>query len=197
MRRRLKGFIGPLGDDIPSIFPIVAGVLLFITSLLFLNQQVSATAADFKMRQTTQDLAYLATKRGFYSVDDFESLCNGSLRPYANNNNLKFAVVVKKFCSEGVDLFNTNPFDPDETVDHIDPIWRDKMACTNAPPANEVENKPSPHAQFIQARNAHLPDQQNLLPRDVISLNYPVAVPCPDSTSPYNGLGMVNILVWK
>lgn len=191
-----RGFIGPLGDDIPSIFPIVAGVLLFITTLLFLNQQVSLTSEDFKLRQTTQELAYLATKRGFYSLEEFDSMCKGSLAPFATNNNLKFAVVVKKFCGNGIDLFNTNPFDPDETANR-DENWRQNMACTNNPPAIENPDKPSAFEEFKTARDARLPQDKNKLPRDVISLSYPVAVPCPDSTSPYNGLGMINILVWK
>lgn len=192
---RVKGFIGPLGDDIPSIFPIVAGVLLFITSLLFLNSQVSLTAEDFKLRQATQELAYLATKKGFYSVEEFESMCKSSLTPYAVNNNLKFAVVVKKFCGQGVDLFNTNPFNPDETQSR-ELRWVEKMYCTNPAPAVVNPDRKSAFEEFMQARDARFGDTDKL-PRDVISLSYPVAVPCPDLTSPYNGLGMINVLVWK
>lgn len=210
-----KGFIGPLGDDIPSIFPIVAGVILFTSSLLFLNQQVTITSEDFKLRQTTQELAYLATKRGFYTVEEFQSLCKGSLAPFAINNNLKFAVVVKRFCQKGcptctsgIDLFNSNPFDPDETnFFHDDEKlrpnsdlaeqWREKMACTNEVSSSGNQDRKSAFEEFKTARNARLPSEINKLPRDVISLSYPVAVPCPDSASPYNGFGVINILVWK
>lgn len=212
MQLKKRGFIGPLGDDIPSIFPIVAGVMLFITTLLFLNQQVSLTAQDFQKRQTTQELAYLATKRGYYTVEEFQSLCKGSLAPFATNNNLKFAVVIKRFCNQGcatckkgIDLFNSNPFNADETnfpgnenPPNSDLVnnWKDAMSCTN-PQQEPTPGRLSAFEEFKQAQNAKLPDEANKLPKDVISLNYPIAVPCPDTTSPYNGLGVINVLVWK
>src|SRR3989338_1492442 len=163
MLEKKRGFIGPLGDDIPSIFPIVAGVLLFITTLIFLNQQVSATAEDFKLRQATQQVAYLSTRRGYYTIEEFDVLCKNSIAPFANNNNLKFAVVVKKFCKqgckdckEGIDLFNSNPFNADETdfpgseTDaSLAASWREKMTCSNSPPSREDPSRKSAYDEYL------------------------------------------------
>jgi len=189
LSRSRRGFIGPLGDDIPSIFPIVAGMLLFIGTILYVNAQVDQRSADFRVREATQKIAYLATAKGTFLSGEFKATCDTSIRPFAENNRLKFAVVIKRFCAKGcptcgngIDLVNSNPFNEDENANTQ--TWSDDYICTSSNP--EIIR------QFADARQ----DKQRA-PSDATTLLYPIAVPCPDTTSPTNGLGTINILVWK
>lgn len=177
-----KAFIGPLGDDIPSIFPIVAGMLLFIGSILYVNAQVDERNADLALRQATQKLAYLSTAKGSFLPGEFSALCSTSIRPFAENNGLKFAVVLKRQCS-GIELVNSNAYREEEGID-VNAPWNNDYVCTS--------NNPNIQEQYRQARQV-----KDLAPKDAVTLIYPVAVPCPDLASPTNGLGTINVIVWK
>ncbi len=185
------GFIGPLGDDIPSIFPIVAGMLLFIGTILYANAQVDARNLELRQRETTQNLAYLATQKASLQLGEFQGICQNSLKPFAENNGLKFAVVVKRFCDKGcstcgngIDLLNSNVYNEDENI-----------ATPIEPNANNVcysDEKPDVKAQFTNARL-----DKSLAPKNAVVLIYPFTVPCPDQGSAINGLGTVNVIVWR
>ena len=69
---KFKGFIGPLGDDIPSIFPIVFSVLLFTGSVLYANQIVSEKAKAIQINEGAMALSYLLTEKGFVELESGE-----------------------------------------------------------------------------------------------------------------------------
>ncbi len=184
-----RGFIGPLGDDIPSIFPIVAGMLLFIGSILYVNGQVDARGVELQQREATQKLAYLATQKASFQAGEFQNLCQNSLQPFAENNGLKFAVVVKKFCEKGcpscgygIDLQNSNIYNEDENAPPGEPIER--YVCVN-------ENEDIKH-EYLAARIA-----SSEAPKNAVVLIYPFTVPCPDEGSPVKGLSTLNVIVWR
>ncbi len=184
-----RGFIGPIGDDIPSIFPIVAGMLLFISTILYANAQVDARNSELLQREATQKLAYLATQKASFQPGEFQTICANSLRGFAENNGLKFAVVVKKFCergctrcSNGIDLLNSNVFNEDEIRNS--PTFDPNYVCTS-------EKQP-----ILDEFNAARLDVSNA-PKDAVVLTYPFTVPCPDDASPVKGLATLNVIVWK
>jgi len=189
----LRGFIGPLGDDIPSIFPIVAGMLLFIGTILYANAQIDTRNVELRQREGTQQLAYLATQKGTFQPGEFKSICDNSLRPFAENNALKFAVVVKRFCEKGcpscgtgIDLQNSNLFHENENPASGPPSAEpnENYVCTNT----KQEYRDTYIASRLDATSA---------PKNVVALIYPFTVPCPDETSPNNGLATVNVIVWR
>lgn len=185
-----RGFIGPLGDDIPSIFPIVAGMLLFISTILYVNAQVDTRNLDLRQKEATQKLAYLATQKASFQIGEFESLCKNALQPFAENNGLKFAIVIKRFCNQGcltctkgIDLQNSNAFNEDEMITNSNDFNKNYV-CTN--------EKPEVAQEYAAARAS-----KAAAPKNTITLIYPFTVPCPDYDSSNNGLATLNVLVWK
>ena len=182
--KRKRAFIGPLGDDIPSIFPIVAGMLLFISTILYANAQVDSRNIELRQRQATQELAYLATQKAAFQPGEFKRICDNSIRPFAENNGLKFAVVVKRFCGS-IDLENSNHYNelpPLQEATAGEP--RSENVCTNS--NEQVKN------DYLTARI-----DRSSAPTNAIVLIYPFTVPCPEPTSPINGLGTLNVIVWR
>jgi len=179
----LKGFVGPLGDDIPSIFPIIAGVLLFISTVAYAAYFTEQKNDYLNTRKAALGLAYQVTKTGSVTLSDFNSACGNVIRPYADSRGVKFAVVLKKFCRKIA--LNSYPFDPKtyavragkEEIGGAKDL--DGAACASS--SIDVEE---------------LADPKNM-PLDAVILNYPIAVNCPDEESVTRGLGMVNVMVWK
>lgn len=177
----LKGFVGPLGDDLPSIFPIVAGVLLFVASLLYANNLVDQKNQQLDTRKAALGLSYIVTEKGL--IDDaaeFKDVkCEDQLKKFAASNRVNFLVTVKRFC-RGVRIFQKeappqeSPYFLDESVDLQARTW---MYCTN------VEGVP--RGQLMD------------VPEHAVALSYPVAVLCPDNNLPLRGLGMMTVAAWK
>ncbi|MDP3742697.1 MAG: hypothetical protein Q8R15_05260 [Candidatus Micrarchaeota archaeon] len=186
-----RGFIGPLGDDIPSIFPIVAGMLLFISTILYANAQVDSRNVDLKEREATQKLGYLATQKGSFQPGEFQRICETSLKPFAENIGLKFAVVAKRFCDyncpgpscqHGINLETSNIYNEDDAASSLEP--NPNNICTN--------DKEDIKLEYLAARL-----DKTKAPKNAVVLIYPLAVPCPEQTSPVNGLGTLNVIVWR
>ncbi|MFH1257842.1 MAG: hypothetical protein V1658_02805, partial [Candidatus Micrarchaeota archaeon] len=95
---RMKGFIGPLGDDIPSIFPIVAGVLMFIATLGYVYTQQEIRNDYLQVRSGTLEMSYIITEKGFMTDGQFDSKCNDDITPAASRRAIEFAVILKKYC---------------------------------------------------------------------------------------------------
>ncbi len=187
----IRGFIGPLGDDIPSIFPIVAGMLLFISTILYANAQVDDRNLDLKQREATQRLGYLATQKAFFGPGEFQRICETSLKPFAENSGLKFAVIAKRFCDHncpgsacqhGINLETSNIFNEDDFISSPEPNLNN--VCTN--------NKEEIRLEYEAARL-----DRTKAPKNAVILIYPLSVPCPEETSPTNGLGTLNVIVWR
>ncbi|MFH1246753.1 MAG: hypothetical protein V1644_00070 [Candidatus Micrarchaeota archaeon] len=148
--------------------------------ILYANSQVDNRNLDLKQREATEKLAYLATQKGFYDVGEFQRICETSLRPYAENSGLKFAVVAKRYCN-GIDL-NANVYNEDDLITRDEP--NPDYVCTN--------EKESVKQDYLTAR---LDSTQ--APKNAVILIYPLAVPCPDYSSATNGLGTLNVIVWR
>ncbi|MCX6767547.1 MAG: hypothetical protein NTY90_02335 [Candidatus Micrarchaeota archaeon] len=174
----LKGFIGPLGDDIPSIFPIVAGILLFISVVVYSVYFVQAKNEYLDTRKAALGLAYIATKSGVTTTSEFNAECNNVVMPYAETRGVRFAIVLKKFCTE-INL-DSNPFDSEPRPPSAD---AGAVCTTRGIGPTKLMEAGSPNSEYM--------------PSDSVILNYPIAVYCPDEGSVTRGLGMITIMVWK
>ncbi|MEW5955009.1 MAG: hypothetical protein AB1626_00540 [Candidatus Micrarchaeota archaeon] len=177
-----KGFIGPLGDDIPSIFPIVLGIIVFIGTIMYANAAFNARNEDLHLRKTALSLAYMATEKGALSVQDFQGLCDKSFKPYATHAGTNFAVVLKRHCDK-IDLFNKNPFYSSYGTDN-------KGLCTNVAFKNTALNRTPQMSDDVRSG---MRDEV----KDAVVLNYPLAVACPEENSATFGLGVMNVIVWR
>jgi hypothetical protein len=193
---KMKGFVGPLGDDIPSIFPIIAGILLFMATFFYAFQAIDAKNKFLEQRKATLGLAYIITEKGFVSEDEFGKKCENLLKPYAETHGTKFAVTVKKFCSQ-INL-NANIFNEKTTLSE-DPQTCDSgskcseavgMICMNADQEiSEVKNVDAIYSPDEYAQKA---------PKNMVVLNYPVAVQDPCETgSMLKGLGLISVIAWR
>ncbi|MEM4255336.1 MAG: hypothetical protein QXR53_03335 [Candidatus Norongarragalinales archaeon] len=185
---KLKAYIGPLGDDIPSIFPIVFAILIFTGTIIYANQLISAKAKQLEIRDGLISLSYLVTETGFIDNSTLAATCDGKVKPRAASLGVKYLITLKRFCN-GIPIdyksANTqlNPYAPETEktspfyVDASESVGETWFSCSNDP------NVPS---------NGLLEQ-----PRDSVLASFPVAVPCPDADSFTNGLGVVNVITWK
>ncbi|MEM4630639.1 MAG: hypothetical protein QXU92_03480, partial [Candidatus Diapherotrites archaeon] len=87
-----KGFIGPVGDDLPSITPLVLGLMIFFTAFTSAfnsfdkrNQEFMNNIELLKISKTIRANSYI------YSYENFEQLCN-SIGP----TRIKYVVGITK-----------------------------------------------------------------------------------------------------
>ncbi len=71
-----KGFIGPIGDDLPSLIPIIVGLIIFFSSFTFAfnvfdqrNLEASSDRAVLEVARVLQSNGYIT------GLNDFKRLC--------------------------------------------------------------------------------------------------------------------------
>lgn len=100
-----RGFIGPIGDDIPSIFPIMAGIVLFIATLIYANNEFNEKNAGINLRKAGLDMAYIVVEKGYVNQGGFDETCEDLLKPSAKKNNVFFAVMLRDCTSDPSESF--------------------------------------------------------------------------------------------
>lgn len=175
-----KAVIGPLGDDIPSIFPIIAAVMLFTGTVLYALTLVDEKNAYLEIRRGAMTLSYAVTEKGVTDADGFGKMCEEKLKPLGTAKNVNFLVTVKRYCG-GISVQNLAEQSPETYgpyfVDESEAEGDTWLYCTN------YESMPTGTAFPQPARN--------------VLMNYPSAVPCPDADSPTRGIGMINVIAWR
>ncbi len=191
---RSRGFVGPLGDDIPSIFPIVAAVLLFVGTLAYANDLVTQKNRALETRQAGLGLSYIVTERGLINNrTDFEkSTCDDFLKKYAVSNRVQFLVTVKRYCDKIQFYYPVDNPGPNEA--RLSPAYLEKTPTESSNSA-DVSGR-----TWAYCTNVQNPPSDGLMkvPAHAVSFTYPIAVPCRTNTQiPTNGLGLVNVITWK
>ena len=170
----MRGFVGPVGDDIPSIFPIVAGVLLFLGTLFFVNGTVQQKNELLEVRKAALSLSYLVTEKGSMDRTGLQVVCDSKLKPLGFTNAVNFLVTLKRFCSK----IPTTPVDKEDAYyvgsEDDSPAY---AFCTSL--------KPGPKSGLLPQ------------PKQAVVFSYPIAVPCPKKDSPTQGLGEINVIAWR
>jgi hypothetical protein len=169
-----RGFIGPLGDDIPSIFPIVAGLLIFIGGMFYALQKYDERNDYLALKKAGMEIAYSIMEKGVMlpgtsgEPGNFTELCESRAMPLAQKNLVSFAVSVQKCCG----VLATAP---DVTKSEKGyPHAMTNTPCTNAPCVS-------------------CPNGVNVT-RNPVTLTYPVTIPYGAN---WFGPGIVNIIVWR
>ena len=71
-----KGFIGPLGDDLPSLIPILVGLIIFFSSFTFAFNAFDKRNSDLASDRAVLEVARVLQSNGYIvGVEDFERLC--------------------------------------------------------------------------------------------------------------------------
>ncbi len=186
----VRGFVGPLGDDFPSIFPIVAGVLLFISTISFAGGLAADKNSYLEVRKAALSLSYIVTEKGFVTAETWVSK-KAALEKAAQANNVFVLATVKRFC-----------FDPDfPRAGGGEIVFPETQDSPESP--YYIETSSEPKRTWLYATNndallsANPPVLISTTKRNLVMLNYPVAVPCPNADSPTFGLGMLNVIVWR
>ena len=208
----LKGFVGPLGDDIPGVFPIVLGVVLFVSSLLYANAQVQNANAQMNLHSSGLSLSYLVSQNAYLTPSDFQTDCQNTWQPYAKNLNLKFIIVVKTYCQQGIN-FNENPFRYCQSqYDLSKPIVNLSSPYTcysNDSQTTALLSKGAGGGNILGYNTSLSLVNNKVLPSNAVILSFPIAVNCPTTASKADrcayvtsgsmtyGVGTLNVMVWR
>lgn len=78
MRMGAKGYLGPIGDDIPSLIPILVGLVTFFAAFTFTLNEYNARTASFNADRDTLVISN-ALKGDSYiaTFPEFDSACKG------------------------------------------------------------------------------------------------------------------------
>ena len=104
----IKGYLGPLGDDFPAIFPIALGLMFFFGAITITYQNY-----DMKQEMTTLMRANLALSKAVRTQLEFdpefwETACNVLEDTKANYGVMaKMGIIEVKYVEDG--KYKTNP----------------------------------------------------------------------------------------
>ncbi len=203
-----KAAIGPIGDDIPSIFPIVAGVLLFMATAIYASQQLEARNSYLEIRKAGLGLGYVASSSAYLPDDAFNSACDNTYKPFASRSHVNFLVTLKKQCHYvdlvHMDIFSTKSGYPPHAL-------LDDPPHPGAPPGELYY--PDPRGSGLPYHHVDLAcagpgidcssgqcvePATRLAPKDFQSFVFPVAIDCaPPDRRPLKGVGFLNVIVWR
>ncbi len=203
----MKGAIGPIGDDIPSIFPIVAGVLLFMSTALYASDQLSQRNAYLELSKAGAGLSYVVLSAPYLPDDYFNSECVQTYRDYAARRRVDFLITVKKFCHYvdlNGDIFSVkSPYVQGDhgPLDTGTPMAGDGgyhalgLACGSD--STNWNVFPTPCAGGDCGLKGAVPPARPKQPKNFQSFNFPVSVDCARETGTLVGMGTLNVIVWR
>lgn len=77
MKRKQKGYIGAIGDDLPSLIPIFIGLLIFFSVFLNTYNNYKSETKSFDMHQDAIDVSMtLRTDPVITDYNHFTDICN-------------------------------------------------------------------------------------------------------------------------
>ena len=72
-----KGFIGPIGDDLPSLIPVLLGLVIFFSTFTITFNAFDQRNTEFKTDIALMRIARVLQSNSYiYSHDKFNELCN-------------------------------------------------------------------------------------------------------------------------
>lgn len=192
---RKRGYVGPLGDDVPSIFPIVAGILLLATTMWYVSTALSIKQSYFDLRKSALGISYALLDKGLLGWNyaeanaTFFEKCSAA-EAQAKIRGVDYAIVVKRFCGP----LNLSMIELEQLFN----------------PTVRGQPMPRPSVDlpgFFCSSAAGTPEQiaGNVTNATFVVLNYPIAVPCGDifggthlaPAGVERGVGMLSVVVWR
>ena len=145
-----KGFLGPIGDDLPSLVPLIFALIIFFSTFTYAMNSMDSRNDDFDADLATLNIARIMRSNGYITgMDDFKRLC-GMIN--VSGMNYEIALVETELTYDetnyasyddpqylGVDIFDLRIFDstPDEKDDEED-RKNSEFSCSNLPELPEL-----------------------------------------------------------
>lgn len=85
-----KGFIGPLGDDLPSLIAIMLALTLFFSGLTFAMQTFNTKQGKVRLMKGAIDISRALIKDPILSENPEDLMKGVEANSIAENNNLEF-----------------------------------------------------------------------------------------------------------
>jgi len=150
-----KGFLGPIGDDLPSLVPLIFSLIIFFSTFTYAMNSMDSRDDDFDADLATLNIARIVRSNGYITDhNDFARLCD-----MINVAGLNYEVALidtnltykpENYDSreyEGVNIFDLRIFD--STPSNADDQDASEFLCTNLP---EVPSDFSRIAQRLSSR---------------------------------------------
>ncbi len=102
--------IGPIGDDLPSFFPIIAGIILFLTSIAFIATEFDQRNMQLRTQRAAVDIAHGIMSHGYMDTADFQRECKTIVVPLSKKNNIHFILFLVNSSAYGEPLNGSNAF---------------------------------------------------------------------------------------
>jgi len=116
-----RGFIGPIGDDLPSLIPLLFGLVMFFSAFTTTFNSFDRNNVIFKDDITVMKISRVMQSNSYiYSYENFEELCSG-----VGIVNLNFVTGISEQAARGndvQDLFEVEIFENSDG---------DNYYCTN------------------------------------------------------------------
>ena len=133
----IKGFIGPIGDDIPSLIPLIFALLLFFSSFSFaLNEFDKQNSVFDQATEASKITAELRSAAYIDSLDSFQKVCDSlgarQLKFRAGLIELNPGEVDLDKVFKGINLENLEFYkDPEAEALNILPEEKRYFSCSN------------------------------------------------------------------
>ncbi|MFH1256092.1 MAG: hypothetical protein V1494_02255 [Candidatus Diapherotrites archaeon] len=137
LKGKSRGFLGPIGDDLPSLIPLLFALVIFFSVFTFTFQVFERKSDSFQSNLDALKIVRVLKSSGYISSPDyFAQRCNevtsGKLKFIAGITNA--ASAPEQFITDylggeqsqyrGIDVFNLNFFKSSET--------EEEFRCSNA-----------------------------------------------------------------
>ncbi|MBI2530455.1 MAG: hypothetical protein HYW05_04915 [Candidatus Diapherotrites archaeon] len=76
LEKKRKGFLGPIGDDLPSLVPLVFALIIFFSTFTYAMNSMDSRNEDFDADLATLGIARIMRSNGYITgYEDFRRLC--------------------------------------------------------------------------------------------------------------------------
>ncbi len=172
-----RGYLGPIGDDIPSLIPIIVGMITFFAAFTFTLNEYNQRSASFAADRDTLIIANSLKGDSYLSsFSEFDLACNG-LRVRGLNH---VAVIVES--TQWNKVLQDAQQNPDAhqlsfVADHVFGINSTPLSCVNG------IDTPFTSAEFGEV----------LQNNQYVVLSLPVALEIPTAVVP----GTLVVITWR
>ncbi|MBS3057079.1 MAG: hypothetical protein J4415_00450 [Candidatus Diapherotrites archaeon] len=76
LEKKHKGFLGPIGDDLPSLVPLIFALIIFFSTFTYAMNSMDSRNEDFDADLATLSISRIMRSNGYITgYEDFRRLC--------------------------------------------------------------------------------------------------------------------------